>query len=247
MLPSDAELLAAWEHAVHQSWVQRALTLVCAFDSASDRDELSRMSIGARDARLLSIRAAMFGSNVECLTSCPGCGERVEATFSIDDVRARFGGDGRVTEGVHTVELDGYQVTFRLPNSMDLLALDERRDDLSLERQLLAACVLETREQSAVIAADAVPDSIVVAVAERLGDADPLGDVQLALECAVCAHTWHATFDIVTHLWAEIEARARRLLSEVHLLASTYGWRERDVLAMSSARRHAYLELVATG
>jgi hypothetical protein len=34
------------------------------------------------------------------------------------------------------------------------------------------------------------------------------------------------------------------LLTEVHRLAQAYGWREAEILALSEARRHAYLELV---
>lgn len=247
ILPSDTELLANWELATRQSWVQRALTLLCAFHPESDRDALSRLPIGERDARLLSIRATMFGPAVDCLARCPRCGEQMEASFSIDDVLTRLGGGGSAIDEPYTLERDGYEVTFRLPNSLDLLALDERRDGWSPERQLLVACVLETKDRSTVVTTDVVPDDIVSAVAERLADADPLADVQLALECEVCGHQWNATFDIVTHLWAEIDARARRLLSEVHTLASAYGWRERDVLSLSPVRRQAYLELVGAG
>jgi len=46
--------------------------------------------------------------------------------------------------------------------------------------------------------------------------------------------------------WAELAAEAKRLLREVDALARAYGWREADILALSSQRRHAYLELVWT-
>ena len=39
---------------------------------------------------------------------------------------------------------------------------------------------------------------------------------------------------------------AKRLLGEVHQLARAYGWPEATILAMSSRRRHFYLELVST-
>ena len=42
-----------------------------------------------------------------------------------------------------------------------------------------------------------------------------------------------------------MDARAQRLLMEVHLLARAYGWREADILGMSPARRNAYLQRVA--
>ncbi len=41
-----------------------------------------------------------------------------------------------------------------------------------------------------------------------------------------------------------MEARAKRLLSEVHALASAYGWSEREILGLSVARREFYLGMV---
>ena len=76
-----------------------------------------------------------------------------------------------------------------------------------------------------------------------MAEADPQADVQLALVCPACGHTWQATFEIVSFLWAELSAWAERTLADVHALASTYGWREADILAMSARRRQRYLEL----
>ena len=45
-------------------------------------------------------------------------------------------------------------------------------------------------------------------------------------------------------LWDEVDVRARRLLDEVHALAGAYGWSEQRILALSEARRRAYLDRV---
>jgi hypothetical protein len=39
--------------------------------------------------------------------------------------------------------------------------------------------------------------------------------------------------------------RARRALSEVHVLATAYGWSESEIFEMSSARREFYLQMVS--
>jgi hypothetical protein len=78
-----------------------------------------------------------------------------------------------------------------------------------------------------------------------MAEADPGAWIELALGCPGCGEEWSAPFDIVSFLWAEVEARARELLEEVHALASAYGWGEGEVLALSPERREAYLELVA--
>jgi hypothetical protein len=61
--------------------------------------------------------------------------------------------------------------------------------------------------------------------------------------CPSCGHVWQALLDIVDFLWKEVAAGAARLLDEVHTLARAYHWPEADILAMSSRRRQAYLEL----
>jgi hypothetical protein len=77
-----------------------------------------------------------------------------------------------------------------------------------------------------------------------MAEADPLADIQIAISCPACAQGWRAAFDILTFLWSEIEAWAWRMLSDVHTLASAYGWCERDILALSPTRRQFYLEMV---
>lgn len=242
-LPPVAELLTTWERGAQQPWARRALGLLHAFHPGADIDELARLSIGERDARLLSARAALFGSRVDCLASCPRCGERLEASFTIDDIRTPAPPPPAAGQP-HHVDVDGYEVTFRLPDSNDILALQSSGDSGSPEGQLLASCLLEARQDAHVIAGDAIPGEVLAVVAQQLAHADPQADVQLALECAACSHRWHSTFDIVAHLWAEVDAWAKRRLEEVHSLASAYGWHERDILAMSPTRRGVYLDLV---
>ena len=77
-----------------------------------------------------------------------------------------------------------------------------------------------------------------------MASADPMAEIHLVLDCPCCQHKWEAPFDIVAFLWREISAAARRLLREVHTIASAYGWTETEILALSPARRRIYLEIV---
>jgi hypothetical protein len=61
--------------------------------------------------------------------------------------------------------------------------------------------------------------------------------------CPACGHTWVERFDPVQFLWTELDAWAARALQDVHALARSYGWRERDILEMSAARRRVYLAM----
>ena len=82
-------------------------------------------------------------------------------------------------------------------------------------------------------------------IEDALEAADPNADIAFDVHCEACGHAGTAQLDAGELLWDEIDARARALLGEVHLLASAYGWTEREILALSAARRATYLSMVA--
>jgi hypothetical protein len=91
---------------------------------------------------------------------------------------------------------------------------------------------------------DSWSDEELEEIGERMAMADPLAEMRLTLHCPSCENDWEETLDIVTFLWAEIAARARRLLLEIHALASAYGWTETEILSLSENRRARYIEMV---
>ena len=81
-------------------------------------------------------------------------------------------------------------------------------------------------------------------VSARLSDLDPQADVRIDAACPSCANRWQAPFDIVSYLWAEIDAWACRMLRDIVRSAAAYGWRESEILALSPIRRQVYLDLI---
>ena len=109
------------------------------------------------------------------------------------------------------------------------------------KRALLTRCATASRRLDSGI--EALPESIQAAIAAELAVLDPQAEMLLDLACPACGHAWQDVFEIVTFLWTEIRARARRLLQEVDVLARAYGWSEGDILAMSEARRGLYVQM----
>lgn len=240
--PSASELLNAWERGLGQSPPQRALTLLAATSPETPPEALAKLSIGQRDASLLALREWIFGPQVASLATCLACGERLELNFNINDIRATTGSE----QGEPlSFELDDYEVQFRLPNSLDLLAIAGCLDVSEGRGLLLARCILRAQQEGEARTADQLPAGVVEALVERMARADPQADVQLALSCPLCGHRWLTPFDILSFFWAEVNAWAWRILREVHSLARAYGWREADILAMSQWRRHVYLEMIS--
>ncbi|MCA1553596.1 MAG: phage baseplate protein [Chloroflexi bacterium] len=230
---SAAELLNVWEHALALHPVERALSLLAAASPEQSWDALAALSIGERNARLLTLREWTFGSQPTSVATCPVCGEKLELSFNVSDVRAN------APASELTLQLDGESVHFRLPNSRDLLGIARERELSAARARLVARCV--ERDDAEL----PLPATVVDALSAHMAEADPQANVQLALRCPHCAHEWLAVFDIVSYFWTEIGAWAQRILREVHLLASAYGWRESDILALSPLRRQWYLDMVS--
>jgi uncharacterized protein YbaR (Trm112 family) len=235
---SAPELLDVWERGNVRSSVHRALLLLLAACPEASADSLTKLNICERDARLLTLREWTFGSQLVGIATCPDCREHLELTFDVADIQvtSESGPTGELA-----INASGYDVRFRLPNSHDLDAIADHKDvDIACE-ELLESCLISVHHDGEGISPDHLPASLVEAIVERMAEADHQADVELALSCPSCRHQWQATFDIVPFFWSEINAWAYRILQEVHTLARAYGWREADILAMSSLRRQFYL------
>jgi hypothetical protein len=229
----DATLLEAWDRASPLERPWRELTLLAGAGEAVET--LAHLPVGERDRRLLALRRTLLGERLACETSCPACGERLELVLAAS---ALAGAPVGAVES--TVEHAGCRVRFRLPTSADLAASSCGPD---AAQALLGRCVLDATRGDERLAADALPAALRDAVAARMAELDPRANVRLALECATCSHRWEADLDVAGFVLAEIDAHATRLLAEVHGLASAYGWREADILALGPRRRRHYLEL----
>lgn len=238
---SVPEMLDVWERGNVQSSVHRALLLLSAACPEASADSLTKLNIGERDARLLTLREWTFGSQLIGIATCPDCRERLELTFNVADIQVTP--ESGTTEEL-TIKASGYDARFRLPNSLDIDAIADHNDVDVAREELLERCLLSAYHNGEEISPDHLPASLVEKIVERMAEADPGADVQLALSCPSCRHQWHATFDIVSFFWSEINAWAYHRLREVHALALAYGWRESDILTMSPWRRQFYLERV---
>lgn len=221
---------------------ERGLLLLTVAHPSIPGDALGAWSVGRRDAALLKLRHEMFGPRVTGLASCPQCGELAEIALDVADITLPLTGESTTAL---TILADGHRVRFRVPNVSEMVALargDGGRDPTSW---LLGGCILDSEVAGTPRATDDLPDAVLSAVAHAMGEADPQADIELSLTCPWCAEPWRAQFDIVTFLWAEIDAWATGLLVDVHALASAFGWSEPETLALSPWRRRHYVEMVA--
>jgi hypothetical protein len=236
----DADILAVWETAYRYHPVDQALALLMTAEPEHSRDELASLPLGRRDARLLALRLATFGDALNSRATCPQCNEAVEFEVACSALRSP---DLVVHE--RTLDAEGYQLRMRPLTSFDLAAAAGAADVAEARHVLLQRCVVEARVNDTLVNVTELPEGISAAVAQAALAIDPQAELLFELACPACDHRWQATLDIAHILWKEVNARAQRLLMEVHLLARAYGWREADILGMNPARRNAYLQWVA--
>jgi hypothetical protein len=245
-IPTASELLAIWEQCLGRQPFQQALALLSTVSPGASVNELARLTIGQRDERLIMLHAQMFGPKIASVATCPGCGARLEIAFDTQEILAS--GMNSVTlldtRAELSVSVDGYQITFRLPDSLDLLDISGMQDVSAARNRLLKRCLLEIRYVDQAQTLDNLPEAVMEVVESQMEQLDPYANISVLLSCPACSIQWEAKLDIVMYFLEEMNAWATRLLREVHTLASAYGWREADILALSPRRREFYLEMV---
>ncbi len=235
------ELLDIWEKGKGRQPVYHGLAMLAALCPNVSREQLARLTIGERDSCLLKLREHIFGSQMTGLATCSACGENMELKFNTRDIMDPGGVE---RNDIEIFSFHGYELQFRLPNSLDLVSISKCSDSEKARDILLSRCILLANYQGQELSPDKLPGEVLDAAVTRMERIDSQADVQLELICSKCSHRWLMAFDITTFFWKEIDHWAKGLLQDVHVLATAYGWSENDILEMSPWRRRIYLEMI---
>ncbi|MDY6795820.1 MAG: phage baseplate protein [Actinomycetota bacterium] len=238
-LPAS-ELLDVWERGERQHPLDMALTLLEATCPEKERAYLMHLSIGQRDALLLTSRRINFGPEMEALATCPACGAQLEFMIDTSELQRAYKPADSIEQ---TMDVDDYSITIRLPDSVDLA---EQINSGSMEPagEILERCVLKIASGEEEVPLEELPKSVASTLVERMAELDPLSEIWVRLNCSECEHSFTMLLDILSFYWKELRVQARKLLKQVHVLAGYYGWREADILAMKPWRRQYYLDMV---
>ncbi len=240
MRGSVSDLLDAWEQALPERPVGRALALLSAA-SGIGTGELAELSLGERDRLLFALRERLFGTKLSSLATCPICAEIVELACETCDLAIASDELPTDARGMRLVAHE-HEVIYRRLTSADLLTLRPGDAPETSRRRLIDRCILSATRAGAPLDAEELPAEVLEAAVEAMAASDEQADVQINLTCPACGGAWQAAFDIAGYLWSEVEAWAHRILLEIHKLASRYGWSERSILSMSAWRRQIYLD-----
>lgn len=231
---SNSDFLALWERGRRLHPMDQGLLAIAAAFPESLQASPADWPLGRRNLALLELHRACFGPGLRGWASCAQCGEKLEFELDSQLPLVRKATCGMATE--ETIEID--QQLFRLPSSRDLAKLVTECDSHKAAARLLESCWRGNGE------VPAWSDEEIEAAGEKFSAADPMAETRMTFQCPECGERCDETLDPPSFVWSEIEARAKRLLAEVHTLASAYGWTEEEIIALSDPRRSLYLEMV---
>ena len=268
---SESALLSLWEGGQTRHPIDRAL-LLCAWARPElAPEQLARLPLGTVNAALLQLRGALFGPTIDLQIACEQCGEQLETQIITSDLLAGARtNDAPATIDVQgfafrlpdsrdlaavsqepDVDIAAQQLLERCCMSApgrpkgEYCSAQHEATPVSAPGRPKGEYRSAQHEATPVSRPDGTADlrSLLAQVEEQLESADPLADMRLDVTCHACGHHTAAVLDPCTVLWTDVQRHARSLIEQVHTLARAYGWTESEVLALSVARRSAYLEL----
>jgi hypothetical protein len=228
---SGERILIAWERGQASQEPWRALTLLAVAMPERAMTKLATLPLAERNAALLRLHSITFGRRVEGFAVCPRCGEQLEFAMDADDMARTL----RAPEPETWVEGND-KMGMRPADSSDLAASMEAGSEEDARALLLARTL-------GIDDADLVRSARTDWV-DRFDRLNASAEFQCVVGCARCGERTALDFDVAGFVWREIQVAARRLMAEIHRLASAYGWSEKAVVRMSAARRAAYLEML---
>jgi len=240
---SGEDLLIAWEHSRQRSTQEAVLSLLALASPGQSLNKLARIPLGERNVLLLELRAGTLGCSMEGRAVCPECGMQLE--FELDPRQLAQGLRQQATVSLESI--DG--VSMRPVNTQDLMACARATDENEARSILLERTVNGqqaehgTEEQRAVPPQD-LPSRVTPALIEKFEKLNAAAEIQVQLQCAGCDARPRLDLDLASYLLREIAGAARRLMADIHSLASAYGWSEESIARMSGARRAVYLEML---
>lgn len=239
---SARSMLQVWEWGQNRHPLDRSLALLSLARPDLGREQLSHLVLGRRERDLFLLYRAAFGPVIQGTTSCSGCGQTLDFSLKTGDILPA--GAETVPPTEFELRAKDYLLQYRLPDSSDLAAAVTARGLQAARRILVKRCLIRASRAGRAVPPSKLPARIISQLAESMSAQDPVAETLLNFTCPDCGSRWSNLLDISDFIWSAIGGRVSQLLEESHTLARAYGWRETDILSLSSARRQWYLKRV---
>jgi hypothetical protein len=192
------------------------------------------LATGSRDGLLLRIAASMRPGPQWFDARCQSC--HAPYDFSIDLSALPFSEAGSGFPQT-TVQTSLGLRRFEAPNGTHEEAIATAPLGRNPARQLIALCGLDDDAEEAAQRFTAQDLATIDSALDRLM---PQATEMLESRCPECGMTTHARIEPLGFAFPKLSD----VLHQTHRIARAYHWSERDILALPSARRRRYLEMI---
>jgi len=210
----------------------------CRTDAVESEADSWDWSLSARLGALAEVVALTLGhDSVSVQPRCTGCGKTYEVDLSLRALSA-LGDAARAMPHIELALGTTRRAILRRPTGADQRRWRaEATPAEAILRQLLVKGALGAD-------LDGQSTDGLARIAEAMQEADPLAAFAIHCVCPFCALEADSPVDIEGLLLDALARQVHVLTRQVHQLASRYGWREADILALPAHRRAAYLDCI---
>jgi hypothetical protein len=189
----------------------------------------AQLSASDRDALLAALHRRLWGDRIVCSLRCPACEAMYDLSFELSQLQRQLAEQGEAgrTLGLRCIA-DSQGLRFTLPSADEEAAAAQSGLNAGMARLANG------------IADDECIDT--ETLGERLEGLAPLLDIDLNAPCAECGHSQLARFDIQSFVLQRLLDEREGVLSDVHALASGYGWSLGEIVGLPRSLRRSLVQ-----
>ena len=195
---------------------------------------LAADTLGARNRRLIALHDMWVGGAIEAQVACAACATMNSFAVPKDAMRAL----PPAQDALVTVAHGGRELAYRVPTMADIEAVGNAAD---VRLAMLDRCAAGPVR----IAAADLDAPALDAIETAFDRADPLASIVVESVCSECGAALAASVDLAAFVAADLDRLHAMLLRDVDTIASAYGWREAEILALPADRRARYIAMIA--
>jgi hypothetical protein len=220
-------LLAAWDRGVHRHPVYQGLAMLALALPEVSFEQIAELSLCENNLLLLQLHAISFGPAIEAFATCSQCGAHLEVYLPVAELIDRQ--QAAISSVPEEWTDEGQLYRLRPLTSSDLLSVLDAATSAEAEQAILQRCTTAPASEL---------------LRERFERLNQMAEISCVVECPECSSRVVRDLNLAQFLFRLVDRGAKRLLREIHELAWAYGWSEEAILAMSTGRRGAYLEML---
>jgi hypothetical protein len=209
-------------------------------DNTYSTDDILQWTLARRLQGLINIVIATQGDELTLDVHCQhkDCREDIELQVQLSNFY-QSGFDDVVQHQVDASTL----LTLRLPSGYDQLHWLQQ-DDVDNWDVYMATSLIETVNNKKPDDDFMIEPQWLNEIENVLEQHDSLMTLELETTCPQCNRTLSIPLDLEPQLLSVLHFEQKKLFNNIHVLAETYHWNEKDIMALSPRRRQYYIDLL---